>query len=151
MKGLAKGRTLDLVVGMVEKKDHEAFFRELRRVTTRVRIAPPSTPRAAERVVLEAAARRAGLEVRPATSRSQTAWRSPWPRRGKIRRAWSCSPGRSSPWRTGIARSGWLLGISSGGPGERRRRRPARAGSGIGQAPFGAAVKASGGAQEAGG
>ena len=59
---------IELVVGMVDKKDHEAFFREMRRVTPRVRIAPPSTERAASREALESAARRAGLEVQRASS-----------------------------------------------------------------------------------
>jgi folylpolyglutamate synthase/dihydropteroate synthase len=59
---------IELVVGMVDKKDHQAFFREMRRVTRRVRIAPPSTERAASREALESAARRAGLEVQSASS-----------------------------------------------------------------------------------
>lgn len=65
---LSRPGGIELVAGMVDKKDHEAFFREMRRVTTRVRIAPPSTERAASREVLESAARRAGLEVRSVPS-----------------------------------------------------------------------------------
>jgi dihydrofolate synthase/folylpolyglutamate synthase len=57
------GRPVELVVGMVDKKDQAAFFREMRRVVDHVRIAPPSTSRAASREVLEAAAAEAGLEV----------------------------------------------------------------------------------------
>jgi dihydrofolate synthase/folylpolyglutamate synthase len=60
---LAPRGSIELVVGMVDKKDHEAFFREVRRVTSRVRIAPPRTERAASREALESAARRAGFAV----------------------------------------------------------------------------------------
>jgi dihydrofolate synthase/folylpolyglutamate synthase len=62
------GRPIELVAGMVDKKDHAAFFREMRRVAGHVWLSPPSTPRAASREALEAAAREAGLAVRPVAS-----------------------------------------------------------------------------------
>lgn len=57
------GRRLELVVGMVAKKDHYGFLRPLRPFTDRVRLALPSSERAADRGELDAAARRAGFEV----------------------------------------------------------------------------------------
>ena len=54
---------MDLVVGMVAKKDHYGYLRALRAVTDRIRLALPATPRAATREELEGAALRAGFRV----------------------------------------------------------------------------------------
>jgi dihydrofolate synthase/folylpolyglutamate synthase len=57
------GRPLDLIVGMVTKKDHYGYLRPLREVTDRIRLALPDNPRAATREELETAARQAGFVV----------------------------------------------------------------------------------------
>ena len=61
--GYLRGRPIDLVVGMVAKKDHYGYLRPLRGITDRIRLVLPETPRAATREELEGAARRAGFEV----------------------------------------------------------------------------------------
>ncbi|MCB9463104.1 MAG: bifunctional folylpolyglutamate synthase/dihydrofolate synthase [Candidatus Eisenbacteria bacterium] len=62
LKDYLGGRPLDLVVGMVAKKDHLGYLRPLRELTPRIRLSLPMTPRAATREELEAAARSAGFE-----------------------------------------------------------------------------------------
>ncbi len=62
--GVARGRGILPVAGMMAQKDHGGFFRELSRVAREVRIAPLAVERAAPAADLEAAARAAGLTVR---------------------------------------------------------------------------------------
>ncbi|MEZ4650596.1 MAG: hypothetical protein R3E97_17775 [Candidatus Eisenbacteria bacterium] len=62
LKSYLEGRPLDLVVGMVAKKDHFGYLRPLRELTSRIRLSLPETPRAATREELETAARNAGFE-----------------------------------------------------------------------------------------
>ncbi|MBK8230006.1 MAG: bifunctional folylpolyglutamate synthase/dihydrofolate synthase [Candidatus Eisenbacteria bacterium] len=59
----ARRREIRLVAGMVEGKDHLGFFREMRRLSTRVWIGAPRTPRAMPPEALAAAARSAGFET----------------------------------------------------------------------------------------
>ncbi len=58
----AGDRPVELVVGMVAKKDHYGYLRSLRRVSSKIRLVLPDTPRAAERSELEEAARRADFQ-----------------------------------------------------------------------------------------
>lgn len=60
---LAGDRPIRLVAGMLAKKDHFGYFSHLRGLTDEVRMAPPQTPRAADRDELREAAERAGFRV----------------------------------------------------------------------------------------
>jgi dihydrofolate synthase/folylpolyglutamate synthase len=60
---IAGERPIRLVAGMLAKKDHFGYFSHLRTLTDEVRMAPPQTPRAADRDELREAAERAGFRV----------------------------------------------------------------------------------------
>jgi dihydrofolate synthase/folylpolyglutamate synthase len=64
LRSLARRRELRPVVGMLEHKDHEGFFRALRGLAAEVRLAPLDEPRAAPVEDLAACARSTGLRVR---------------------------------------------------------------------------------------
>jgi dihydrofolate synthase/folylpolyglutamate synthase len=68
LQGPARSREIRPVIAMLEKKDHQGYFRELRRVARRVWIAPLAVERAAPVEELKSAAEEAGLAVRLAPS-----------------------------------------------------------------------------------